>query len=497
MSTFSGPEIIDQGLVFAIDAFSQRTFDPDVPTTGGYGWEILMHSSNIKNTTNHNIEDTHWGGGTSTWASSTSTTSGASSKTSFGDGVGLYNAYYNTTNITKVALVDGSGTLQDPSSNNDYLVYDLVGSTGSETIHEILVRLDNYNKNNPSWSANDTLFGTDSATNFVAGTAKSGTLVSSSGTWETNTSASVDGSDTKVPSSFCIWGVNRDSDNDTQVLCAYAGDLQSGKSDSWRSHNPAQTFWSFWGNDWHSNSQTQTIGVASGQTDPGIVTDEPADNVYLIAYGSKQFKQKCKSIVRGTRGSDSQSLTRPRITIPPDSNPNIHNSNGYYDFNGSTDYIEVQNSVDFNFAFEDFTVEAWVNIDSDTGSEQIIMESWASSTGWQLHTHASIKQFGWRHNNSALYYDTGGTYSNGSWYHVVVTRIYPDVKMYVNGSQVSSANNTVSVTTSNDLIMGREFSTTSKHLDGKISAARIYKGRGFTAEEVQRQFNQHRRRYGV
>ena len=493
MPAFSGPKIIDQGLVFAIDAFSQRTFDPDTPLYV-YEWEILMHSSNIKNTTNHMNANTHWGGGTSNWASSSSSSTGASSKTSFGDGVGLYDAYYNSRDITKIALVDGSGTLQDPVSNNDYLVYDLVESTGSESIHEILLRLDNYNKNNPSWTGNDTVFGTDSATNFVAGTAKSGTLVSSSGTWEANTAAPFT-STNKVLSSFCIWGVNRDSDNDTQVLCAYAGDLVTGKDDAWRGNNPKQTFWSFWGNDWHSNSQTQTISAASGGsvTQPGIVTDEPADDVYLIAYSRKTLN--CKSILRGTRGSDSQSLNRPRIGIGTD-NTNIHNSNGYYDFNGSSDYITVQNSQDFAFQFESFTVEVWVNIDSSPGNEQIIMESWASSTGWQLFT-SSLNQFGWRHNAGALYDSTGGTYSTGSWYHVVVTRNYPDLKMYINGSEVATISNGVNYTTTNDLIMGREFSTTSKHLDGKISVARVYKGRGFTAEDVQRQFNQHRRRYGV
>src|SRR5690606_29758822 len=73
-----------------------------------------------------------------------------------------------------------------------------------------------------------------------------------------------------TPDKFCVMGINRDSDNDIQALCAFSGNLQSGKSDSWRGVSPAQTFWSYWGHDFHSNSQVQRIGN-SLQTAPGVV----------------------------------------------------------------------------------------------------------------------------------------------------------------------------------------------------------------------------------
>ena len=96
---------------------------------------------------------------------------------------------------------------------------------------------------------------------------------------------------TSVPDKFVIWGVNHDSDNDTQVLAAYSGSLAhgNGKADAWRNNNPAHTYWSYWGNDWHSSTSGQTISVGR-QTDPGISTgiSSPlhAGPVYLIAYGS-------------------------------------------------------------------------------------------------------------------------------------------------------------------------------------------------------------------
>ena len=265
------------------------------PASPTASWAILMHTANNKGTESGGT--TKYGNtGSTTWQSITANSTGADGRTAFGDGQGLYNSFFTKTGITKVALVDGTGNMNDMTSHNNYLVYDLVDSgTGSETMYQILYRLDQYNLNNPSWagSAGSGQFVTDSCTNFTAAAAVSGNLTATSGTWETNTEApaplSPSPSTRKQPHAFCIWGVNRDSDDDTQVLCAYAGDLSSGcgKSDSWRGTDPRQSFWSYWGNDWHSNSQNQTISRGK-QSDPGVANSIPSSNsigVYLMALG--------------------------------------------------------------------------------------------------------------------------------------------------------------------------------------------------------------------
>ena len=244
-------------------------------------WGILMHTTGHKGQTGGQGATTEFGNtGSSTWRSITASSTGANNRDAFGDGAGLYNAFFTASDITKIALVDGTGNMSDMTSHNNYLIYDLVGSgTGSETIWDILYRLDQYNVNNSPWQGNDTVFGTDSCTDFTAGTAKSGTLSAQGGSWEAN---AANPSGTTQLSEFHIWGVNRDSDNDTQVLCSCAANLATGKADSWRNNNPDETFWSYWGNDWHSNTQSQTIGGGK-QTDPGVVTGETAVGVYLMA----------------------------------------------------------------------------------------------------------------------------------------------------------------------------------------------------------------------
>jgi hypothetical protein len=222
--------------------------------------------------------------GTSTFSSITTASTNATSRTALGNGEGLYSAFFNQSNITKVAFVDGTGSSLDPTSHNNYLIYDLVESTGSESFATILNRLDSYQRTASPFHGNDTVWGSNSVLNHTAG--YSGTLSASGGSDFKTTASGMVNSIPQIPDRFVLMGINRDSDNDIQALAAYWGNLSttSGKGDSWRGENPFQTFWSYWGHDFHSNSQTQRIG-SSLQTSPGVATGASwTGNVYLLTY---------------------------------------------------------------------------------------------------------------------------------------------------------------------------------------------------------------------
>lgn len=250
--------------------------------SGGGGWEILMATVS-KNNTNGNSASYGYAGSSAFRGTSVYNNSNASTRTAVGDGLGLYDAFFNKIGITKIALADthGGGTSLDPTSNfTNYIVYDLVATT-TKTIYNTLLDLDTYNLNNSNWagSPGDSMFGADSVDNFVAGNYESGNMSSHSSTYTDQNGY--------TPDKFAIWGINRDSDNDTQTLCSYYGNLQSGKGDSWRGNYPAQSFWSYWGNDWHSNSQSQTISQSS-QTNPGYIDSGVGIThptvIYLLAF---------------------------------------------------------------------------------------------------------------------------------------------------------------------------------------------------------------------
>jgi hypothetical protein len=224
--------------------------------------------------------------GTTDFSGATITSTGANSRNNFGDGVGLYSNFFNLKNISKIAFVDGSAGVLNPSLHTNYLIYDLCGTTMNESIRDILFRLDQFLRVEPNFAGNDSKldssYSVPSVRNFTSGTnGFSGTLTSSGGSgFRTNESPA------QLPTKFCVMGINRDSDNDIQALCAYSGNLNTGKGDSWRGDNPVQTFWSYWGDDFHSNTQSQRIGV-SLQTAPGVSTSASwTSDVYILGFSS-------------------------------------------------------------------------------------------------------------------------------------------------------------------------------------------------------------------
>lgn len=239
-------------------------------------WEILIRADGRKSTVR--TESNFGSPGSATFMTMTETSTGAGARSAIGNAEGLYTGFFNKKDITKIAFVDGTSASLDPTGHNNYLIYDLIESSGNESINDILKRLDIYQRDNASFSANDTVWPNPSVLNHTAGTTGySGLLTASGGTGFRDQSG-------VVPDKFCVMGINRDSDNDIQSLCAFSGNLQTGKGDSWRGNNPAQTFWSYWGDDFHSNSQAQRIG--NQRQSPIGVAEGAAwtGSVYMLAF---------------------------------------------------------------------------------------------------------------------------------------------------------------------------------------------------------------------
>jgi hypothetical protein len=251
------------------------------------GWEILLRYDGKKVTSANwtaSLLRTNIGNpGTTLFRSASITSTTASSRTTFGDSQGLYPPFFNKSGITRIAFVDGTSNSTDPTTHTNYLIYNLVESTQTESIYNILDRLDRFQQTASNFVNNDSIVWTASSARFHSAgiNGYSGLLVASGGTaFRTNTTPAA------FPTRFVVMGINLESDNDIQALCAFTGSLSttSGKGDAWRNENPLQTFWSYWGNDFHSNSQTQRIG-ASLQSTPGVPTGASyTGSVYLLAF---------------------------------------------------------------------------------------------------------------------------------------------------------------------------------------------------------------------
>lgn len=258
------------------------------------GWEILLRYNGKKvsttdwnSATSSSLKNSFSSIGSSGFKTGSSTNTSASLRTQIGDGVGLYNAFFTKTNISRIAFVDGTSNSTDPTTHTNYLIYDLVQTNVTESIYGIINRLDSYLSSSAAINANDTVWTTASVANLTAGAnGYSGILVASGGAAFKTTTFGMPGSVPNYPNRFCVMGINFDSDNDIQALCAFSGSLavSNGKGDSWRGINPAQTFWSYWGDDFHTDSRLRGPS-RSIQTTPGVATGASyTGSVYILAY---------------------------------------------------------------------------------------------------------------------------------------------------------------------------------------------------------------------
>ena len=195
---------------------------------------------------------------------------------------------------------------------------------------------------------------------------------------------------------------------------------------------------------------------------------------------------------------------------------NFNSSNGgYFDFDGTDEYMSVLNSPLFQGAIADQgTFAAWFNIDA---AETLSRDApiWgagrnASGMTWSMAQYHSSKKM-------HLYVNLGGSWSLGgdtdtalsydTWYYVVFTwdKANTQVKSYVNGAlDDTETTSSVSITTSTTGWLGIGASlysvsnggTPNDYLNGFIGVLQLYDS-VLSAAEVMDNFQKTRGRFGV
>ena len=151
-------------------------------------------------------------------------------------------------------------------------------------------------------------------------------------------------------------------------------------------------------------------------------------------------------------------------------------SGGSLSLNGTSNYITVQGSSDFQFGLNDFTIEGWFKLNSTT-----FTRLWCFPNGDNLEAY-----------NGALYYWNGGspissggnTVIQGIWFHVAMCKHNGVINVYFNGSSIISDNAPYNSTGSRAIAFGGDVtgdtdtltSSTFGYLSGNMTNIRIIKG---------------------
>jgi hypothetical protein len=164
------------------------------------------------------------------------------------------------------------------------------------------------------------------------------------------------------------------------------------------------------------------------------------------------------------------------------------NSSGDIFFDATNDYIDT-NSNSILSGTQDFTIESVYNMTSQTGG--MIFGNYGSS--YTTNTVWFSGQYGLYLNSS--HYAPGAPIANGR-YHMVVTRLSGQIKLYLNNSLVYTGTNTASISNGQNFRIGADVNGAGEPFGGNIYAVRVY-NRAITAVEVDQNYKAYRRRFSL
>ena len=175
------------------------------------------------------------------------------------------------------------------------------------------------------------------------------------------------------------------------------------------------------------------------------------------------------------------------------------NSEGYFNFDGTDDYIELNNDNSLDIFGGDFSVAFWFRHSNPSGAARPLItvagftNKMVVSLGFTSNTGVGFA-FGTGASSSPWYYNAGSGFNDGNWHHMVATRTGSTVKIYVDNVDTSfSSGGAYDVGTVNRIGSGRNVLS---YFPGDIGPVLFY-NRVLSAEEVSRNYNGLRGRFGV
>ena len=172
------------------------------------------------------------------------------------------------------------------------------------------------------------------------------------------------------------------------------------------------------------------------------------------------------------------------------------NASGYFDFDGSNDFVDLDTSIGSTFWANNWSASSWVYFDSTSAANQAIFTSHGLAYNYLITNNNTQLRYS---NNIGVDFSTSsGVVSAGQWHHIVITRssengtvIYVD-KVSV-GTDSSSSNAGTSNASGAKPQIGAYTSTGSYPnqypLDGRVSKFKLY-NKALTQSEVDALYNE-------
>ena len=144
-------------------------------------------------------------------------------------------------------------------------------------------------------------------------------------------------------------------------------------------------------------------------------------------------------------------------------------------FNGTSDFIQTDNP----FSHTNHTIAAWVYAESD-GNFKFIFDNRDSGTDGVFILINSSEQFSYRVNSSSI--TITPTFSD-EWVFISATYDGTTQKFYANGSLISSATTSQTISTNTNALIGRNVTAVQEYFNGNLANVAIW-NRALTSDEI-------------
>ncbi len=190
----------------------------------------------------------------------------------------------------------------------------------------------------------------------------------------------------------------------------------------------------------------------------------------LLTCQSNRFIDNSANNFTITRNGDVR-VTKEAPFLPTAAySTSVIGGSGYFD--GTGDYLTAPSSTAFNFGTGDFTVEAWINPSTVSGTKAIMGIFQGGVGGWYFGMNGASLRF----SSGLADYDAGTLVAN-VWSHVAATVSGGNLRMFINGVQVNTTTNVSAqnFNFTNSLWVGN-INTAGWTFTGYISDPRVVKG---------------------
>jgi hypothetical protein len=221
-------------------------------------------------------------------------------------------------------------------------------------------------------------------------------------------------------------------------------------------------------NDAENQDTARTFSVTFGVGDSGF----PLTSSIFNSDGNTWVRDASVNNAALTVGND----TRPTAFSP-------YNSNWSGLFNGSTDYLVVAGNANLAFGTSDFTIECFFYLNDAVTSGFI----YDARTGTNQAVPCILTSAG-----TVQYYVSGsnriisGTIVANRWYHLVVSRVSGNTRMFLDGVQTGSTyvDATTYLNNASRPVIGTNGDNVSFFCNGYVSNLRVLNGTGTTSPTV-------------